>query len=1614
MTYSEFEPHTNRNATVDNTISVNRNKDLFDDSSVVRTLPSNNSEEVDLYSPFEDADLNDTKKWEVESIDTLGRVSFSAIDNNNNKQILDWNTTKGAGNELYANVGKDNGYVYDEFELDYNTHRLKPISLETKPKVPNKPTTISVVDTSKISCEVTNSVDVLFGSENYMGFKLPTDDGCECDIDITLDFMLKYNANSLNNCLGNICNIGIINQLSKDSLNCRNFLVFTQNEETSINLQNNISKEEQKTNIKLWDNTIQLDPNTECCKALGGEVINSDQLLWVELNNSWVGDVQNKINEYKNNPTTSDLTPTIKNDISGINQGSQQWDKIKTEISNCIEIEYPKVDFKCTVNVNDYVTTSQICALPIDMTCGIYTYLSEQLNTINTHVDYAIIKLEECVEKEQNQSAITDDINIEIINGKTKKSQIKNTAKEEEGKNNDEIKELDRKIQVENEKISTKNSDNEVIDIAINGINPKIDCTIYQQTINELQSINVSQFCENSRDVNDCIQTKTESINSEIKNYNDLLTFCQRNNGLNTELDNAKIQNNQTQIDYLVNEINLNNKNINDISDGPNGTTENNINLQTSEIQNNDKIYIINKTAELLGENVSNITDKTGNLKLTNKQQIDLKVQKSINNNEINKLNTKRNDLETIKSDQLVNKEKIEEETRQQLETINRDIEIKQNIKEEIGFGNFDKESCCNTLLTLLFNYKEDISKMLLYIESKKNESYEEWFSKLSKLNSDINYQKGKTYIDYMDDLKVNFNLFVKQSNGNTTKLPYTKPLNPVWEWKDPSTTQYSGIIIGDDDNAIVEQDIIYSLVESNIVPSDTLFDPQWQNISYNLPGCVCEDLKIKYPNGDFYFSLEIENLECDVCLIVDNIEVNISDCDTQKEITLTNCLIPELSCVIDNKKSWVYNTGGIEYQTIYPDGECNTGSTNNYDITKLIQPEERLWPELEYRYTEYSNPHSDLIMNTKSTVFAIDPANAIECDVYNFWKNIECEDCPTSCDLTCYILGDDGNFLITEDNCSLLVWCNVDSDIIKYNGVLRETPSEPLSGYSLTLSGCSNDTFSGSNYTNFLEYKLQEMKNEFYYMTGEYNESLNSNYYQFKDKGGNIDNFGITKNNCGSDTIIMGNYKDVNELFGLLVEDINGTLSLYEIYTFDGSTPYLSGNTKEILTGYSAQTFNQTEHIDKEFCEKINFTLNTNGTEGFGLGKDYKWSNQHSACTWTDINNSEGDCTYCGEKQIISYDECKTGTTSASTATTVNVCISPLEFLDVDPKTINVKETFDELVLSNLIDAKSRQVISNYPMLKLFYQLYLSSNNCGKEFSGKLTYNDLFNFMDKIGDYWLDLLEQVVPATTIWEGCDNSGKLYRNTIFDQNKYQYRRYVLNYNDSEDCELSAITENVIASATTDITVIENSLTPSNNKVIVLKNNLNKLIGERENLLLQIDILENSLCALKLQDSTTKTEETIASVQSNLKQLLNQLNDIENKIDEVNSTLIKTQNELAEQQSFYQQQILEGCKSISDMLTQAEKDLNDLYTPYTVSYERQRDYIAGLKNKYKKCINKTKTQTSKYDTIFITQIYDSNEYEGSVNVIGDSEWEVGGPFFNNSLIHDCTTQYFDNRA
>lgn len=118
----------------------------------------------------------------------------------------------------------------------------------------------------------------------------------------------------------------------------------------------------------------------------------------------------------------------------------------------------------------------------------------------------------------------------------------------------------------------------------------------------------------------------------------------------------------------------------------------------------------------------------------------------------------------------------------------------------------------------------------------------------------------------------------------------------------------------------------------------------------------------------------------------------------------------------------------------------------------------------------------------------------------------------------------------------------------------------------------------------------------------------------------------------------------------------------------------------------------------------------------------------------------------------------------------------------------VNSETTFEEFksqIQQNLIDPKTRQGISDYPLLRYLYERYL--NFCGlnpcTDKSNQYNYNTLTDFVKLIGNYWIDLVEQFVPATAIWKG---GSMVYRNTMFDQPKFQYKNFNIGYCDDEYC------------------------------------------------------------------------------------------------------------------------------------------------------------------------------------------------------------------------------------
>ena len=91
------------------------------------------------------------------------------------------------------------------------------------------------------------------------------------------------------------------------------------------------------------------------------------------------------------------------------------------------------------------------------------------------------------------------------------------------------------------------------------------------------------------------------------------------------------------------------------------------------------------------------------------------------------------------------------------------------------------------------------------------------------------------------------------------------------------------------------------------------------------------------------------------------------------------------------------------------------------------------------------------------------------------------------------------------------------------------------------------------------------------------------------------------------------------------------------------------------------------------------------------------------------------------------------------------------------------------------LINVKNRQTIDDghgggYPTLLNIYLNYLESDKvCGVP-SNKYTYEKMIAYVEKLGDYWIRLVEQFVPATTIW----TTGIKYENSIFHRDKFVYK------------------------------------------------------------------------------------------------------------------------------------------------------------------------------------------------------------------------------------------------
>ncbi len=113
--------------------------------------------------------------------------------------------------------------------------------------------------------------------------------------------------------------------------------------------------------------------------------------------------------------------------------------------------------------------------------------------------------------------------------------------------------------------------------------------------------------------------------------------------------------------------------------------------------------------------------------------------------------------------------------------------------------------------------------------------------------------------------------------------------------------------------------------------------------------------------------------------------------------------------------------------------------------------------------------------------------------------------------------------------------------------------------------------------------------------------------------------------------------------------------------------------------------------------------------------------------------------------------------------------------FIKPEPK----KKTFFEFYQTfweNMINTRNRQYITDgktggYPTLQSVWWKYIQSEQTVGIPNNKYTYQKLIDYINGLGPWWMKLVEQMIPATTIW----NTGSRLENSILHRQKYVYRR-----------------------------------------------------------------------------------------------------------------------------------------------------------------------------------------------------------------------------------------------
>ena len=113
--------------------------------------------------------------------------------------------------------------------------------------------------------------------------------------------------------------------------------------------------------------------------------------------------------------------------------------------------------------------------------------------------------------------------------------------------------------------------------------------------------------------------------------------------------------------------------------------------------------------------------------------------------------------------------------------------------------------------------------------------------------------------------------------------------------------------------------------------------------------------------------------------------------------------------------------------------------------------------------------------------------------------------------------------------------------------------------------------------------------------------------------------------------------------------------------------------------------------------------------------------------------------------------------------------------FIDPKPQ-IDTFYEFYRTFWKNMINVRNRMFSSDgktsgYPTLQSIYWKYLTSYQDVQIENDNFNYQNMISYINGIGDFWIGLVEQFVPATTLW----TTGIKFENSIFHRQKFIYRR-----------------------------------------------------------------------------------------------------------------------------------------------------------------------------------------------------------------------------------------------